>query len=134
MSDASPPPAAGTIGWHDLTVADAEGVRDFYQAVVGWTPQAVDMGEYSDWTMLAADGSAAGGVCHARGPNTDIPPVWLVYVRVEDMDGSLRAVREGGGEVVVGARSLGGGRMAVIRDPAGAILALWEEAAGPRAG
>ena len=30
-----------TISWQDLTVADAEAVRDFYQAVVGWEPESL---------------------------------------------------------------------------------------------
>ena len=34
----------GTIGWMDITVADAVGLRDLYASVVGWEPQGVDMG------------------------------------------------------------------------------------------
>jgi hypothetical protein len=37
-------PRVGTVGWFDLTVADADRVRDFYKAVVGWTTSAVPMG------------------------------------------------------------------------------------------
>jgi uncharacterized protein len=35
---------AGTVAWHDITVPDAERLRDFYAAVVGWRPEPVDMG------------------------------------------------------------------------------------------
>jgi predicted enzyme related to lactoylglutathione lyase len=38
-------PKPGTITWQDLTVGDAEAIRDFYAAVVGWTPESVKMGE-----------------------------------------------------------------------------------------
>ena len=38
MSDA-PKPAVGTIGWKDLTVENAERVRDFYMGVAGWTAE-----------------------------------------------------------------------------------------------
>lgn len=38
MSDALKP-EIGAVGWFDLTVEDAESVRDFYAGVVGWTPR-----------------------------------------------------------------------------------------------
>ncbi len=37
-------PRTGIIKWVDLTVDDAEGVRDFYSAVVGWQAVPVDVG------------------------------------------------------------------------------------------
>ncbi|GMV05669.1 MAG: hypothetical protein AMXMBFR53_19460 [Gemmatimonadota bacterium] len=117
------------IGWLDLTVDDAEGLRDFYARVMGWRPQAVDMGEYSDFAMVDPEtGEAAGGVCHARGGNADIPPVWLVYFQVTDLDGRLAAVREGGGTVLREPRLAGTSRYAIVRDPAGAVFALAEDA------
>jgi predicted enzyme related to lactoylglutathione lyase len=126
MSDA---PAAGTIAWHDLTVADAETVRDFYAAVVGWQVQPVDMDGYEDFTMAApGTGEGVAGVCHARGPNADLPPQWLLYVVVEDLDRSVEACSGHGGDVVAAPRPLAGGRFCVVRDPAGAVMALWEPA------
>ena len=93
-------PVMGTIAWHDLTVADAPGVRDFYAAVVGWRTEPVDMGGYADFTMTApATGEAVAGVCHARGANTGLPPQWLLYVSVPDLDAALTACHAHGGEV-----------------------------------
>ena len=117
----------GSIGWRDLTVADADGVRDFYAAVTGWRVQETSMGDYSDYTMLDANGEPAGGVCHARGSNADIPPQWLMYVVVADLEKSLDETKKRGGEIVSPTRGLMGGKMAVVRDPAGAVIALWEE-------
>jgi len=63
-------PAVGSIAWRDLTVPDAEGVRDFYSAVVGWTSSAVQMDGYSDFSMVTpASGKTVAGICHARGVN-----------------------------------------------------------------
>lgn len=120
----------GSIGWVDLTVADAARVRDFYKSVVGWTSAAVDMGGYDDWTMLTpSTGEAIAGVCHARGVNAGLPAQWLVYVTVADLDRSLARCAELGGAVIMEPRDMGGhGRVAVIRDPAGAVLALREPA------
>lgn len=126
MSTTSSGPAVGTIGWFDLTVADAGTVRDFYQAVVGWTATEVDMGGYADYMMNApATGTGVAGVCWKRGGNADVPSQWMVYITVADLDASLQACRARGGEVVIAARAMGGyGTYGVIRDPAGAVCAL----------
>jgi predicted enzyme related to lactoylglutathione lyase len=117
----------GSIGWRDLTVEHADEVRDFYAAVAGWKVEPVDMGGYSDYTMMDAAGQPAGGVCHARGPNADIPPQWLIYVVVENLEKSLEETTKRGGAIVSPSRGLMGGKMAVVQDPAGAVVALWEE-------
>ncbi len=124
-------PKVGTIGWVDLTVPDAVQLRDFYAGVVGWATDPVDMGGYEDFCMIPPEGGApAAGVCHARGANAAVPPVWLVYLTVADLDASARKVAELGGEILVPARSMGGyGRYCVIKDPAGAVAALYEPAA-----
>lgn len=118
-------PRPGSITWQDLTVGDAEAVRDFYQAVVGWKPESVAMGAYSDFVMNA-DGGGVAGICHARGANAELPPVWLIYITVEDLDHSLEECQRRGGALVSAPRSYGGGRYCVIKDPAGAICALYQ--------
>ena len=121
-------PEVGTIGWIDLTVEDAANVRDFYAAVAGWVPSAVDMGDYSDFNMSSpATGEPRAGVCHARGPNADLPPVWLVYITVADIEQSIERCLSMGGELVRPLTEMGGyGNYCVIRDPAGAVAALFE--------
>lgn len=122
-------PEVGSIGWTDLTVADAERIRDFYSAVAGWTPEPVDMGGYNDFNMNApASGRTIAGICHARGVNADLPPQWMVYITVEDVERSARACVEHGGTILLPARREGGGSLCVIRDPAGAVAALYAPA------
>jgi len=130
MSDLRATPI-GAIGWTDLTVPDAPEVRDFYAAVVGWNPSPVDMGGYADYSMHDAAGTPVAGVCHARGVNADLPPVWLVYVRVADLTNSLAECARRGGSVIAAPHAFGEtARYAVIQDPAGAIVALFEETTG----
>lgn len=119
-------PLPGTIGWTDLTVAEADKVRDFYAAVTGWKPEPVAMGQYSDYNMTTSDGTPVAGVCHSRGGNAGLPPVWLIYIVVADLAASLEACRSQDGTVLAEPRSLGGGRFAVVRDPAGAAFALYQ--------
>ena len=125
-----PKPPVGTIAWVDLTVPDARGIRDFYQAVVGWKSENVSMGDYSDFNMVSpATGMPASGICHTRGVNADLPPYWLIYIIVENLDRSVDACRAGGGTVITGPKTMGTqGRYAVIHDPAGAPVALFESA------
>ena len=122
-------PPMGRISWLDLTVTDAPETRDFYRQVIDWSVQDVEMGaggeQYSDYIMLSADGDPAAGVCHARGVNQDLPPVWLIYLPVGDLSESLERVGTEGGRVVKASRSTGGEyTSAVIQDPVGAYLGL----------
>lgn len=130
MAD-SIPPEVGAIGWTDLTVPDADGLRDFYSSVVGWTHSPVDMGGYADYCMLTpSTGRTVAGVCHARGVNAELPPVWLVYITVEDLDRSIDRCRELGGTILIGPKGMAGNdRYCVIKDPAGAVAALYQPGA-----
>lgn len=118
------PPAAGSIGWVDLTVDDAPAIRDFYAAVAGWGIEPVTMGGYDDYVMSAASGAAAAGICHARGTNAGLPAHWLIYIVVADLDASLAACESLGGRILRPPRGVGASRVAVIEDPSGAIAAL----------
>jgi uncharacterized protein len=123
-----PPLRPGTIGWIDLTVPDADVVRDFYVAVAGWTADGLSMGEYDDHVMRTPDGDAVTGICHARGGNAGLPAQWLMYITVPDLDVALAAATARGGACISDIRTHGGARYAAIRDPAGAVCALFEPA------
>jgi hypothetical protein len=58
----------GTIGWVDLTVDDAVGVRDFYSRVVGWKSEPVSMGDYDDYSVIPPESDApVAGICRPSG-------------------------------------------------------------------
>lgn len=119
------PPEVGSIVWRDLTVANAQELRDFYSQVVGWTYTAHPMGNYDDYNMnTPKSGETVAGICHAQGPNADLPPQWLLYIMVENVEESARRCVELGGQVVDGPRSMGESQFCIIRDPAGAVAAL----------
>ena len=119
--------AVGDIVWHDLTIDDATEVRDFYKTVIGWEHDDHSMGDYNDYVLHPAGGSnTAVGVCHRRGPNAGMPAQWMIYVQVEDVAESCKRAVHEGGDVIEGPRDMGGKAFAVIRDPAGAVLAIIE--------
>ena len=115
----------GSVGWIDLTVDDAPVLRDFYAAVVGWSVENVPMGDYDDFCMKDASGGPRAGVCHRRGPNAGVPAQWIAYFVVADLERSLTEVTAHGGSVVSPPRGAGG-RFAIVRDPAGAVCALYQ--------
>lgn len=118
----------GTIGWIDLTVPNAENVKDFYAEVTGWKPEAVPMGDYNDYNMTA-NGEPKAGVCHKTGPNADLPSQWMIYINVPDLDKSVAAVEAKGGKLLSEIKSMGSyGRACYIEDPAGAVCSLFEPA------
>ncbi|MDJ0905352.1 MAG: VOC family protein [Woeseiaceae bacterium] len=117
----------GQIGWIDMSTADADGVRDFYKAVVGWETEDVDMGGYADYVMKTPDsGDGVAGVCHARGSNADLPAGWLIYITVADVEASAAACAQHGGKVLVEPRGLAGGSFCVVEDPGGSVAALYQ--------
>jgi len=127
-----PNPNLGTILWTDLTIPNAEEVRDFYKAVAGWESSPVDMGGYNDFNMLPrGSDKPSAGVCHAVGVNKNIPPQWLIYVIVENVEDSAAACGRLGGRVLVGPKDMGADRMCIIQDPAGAVMALYQQGAVP---
>jgi predicted enzyme related to lactoylglutathione lyase len=116
---------SGRIGWIDLTVSDAEGVRDFYARVAGWQFQPVEMDGYSDYVMTAEE-DVVGGVCHAQGPNAALPPAWILYIAVDDLDASLAEATALGGSVIAESDADSEHRYVVLRDPGGAAFALMQ--------
>ncbi len=124
-------PDTGSIAWIDLTIPDAPALCAFYKHVVGWEPSNVPMGEYQDYAMnLPGTQTPAAGICHARGLNKAIPPQWLIYITVADLDASIAECKKRGGSVIVDPRGSGKGRFCVIKDPAGAVCALYEAPKG----
>jgi len=119
----------GRIAWIDLTVPEAPAACDFYRQVVGWSVQNVKMedgeGRYADYGMHSPGGRAAAGICHARGVNKGLPPVWMLYLPVGDIAESRRRVDEEGGQIIKTTLGANGElAVVVVQDPVGASLAL----------
>ncbi|MBL8130324.1 MAG: VOC family protein [Anaerolineae bacterium] len=114
----------GSVLWVDLTIDNADEVRDFYKEVVGWGHSEVDMGGYTDYSMLPPGADApAAGIVHHRGVNEGIPPQWMIYIVVADLEASIAACERLGGKVVKRAKD---SPFCIIQDPAGAVAALFQ--------
>lgn len=117
-------PKTGTIVWHDLTIDNADEVRDFYSKVVGWKAEPVEMDGYSDYSMLDTERHGTAGICRRPGPNANLSSQWLIYVAVENVQNSADAAVQSGGKVIEPPRKMGGLDFCVVQDPAGAYIAL----------
>ena len=111
------------IMWHDLTVPDHEAIRDFYHQVVGWQPSEMQ-GDFVMSSPTSGDGVA--GICAARGANSKLPPAWLMYIVIADVAAAAKKCVDLGGQVLDGPRNAGGSLFCCIRDPAGAVCALYQ--------
>ncbi|MGH3149075.1 MAG: VOC family protein [Rubrobacter sp.] len=119
----------GTFCWVDLATTDPEGARTFYGELFGWEPEDLPAGEAGTYTMLRLDGDDVCALYELEAERRDqgIPSHWLSYVSVEDVDAAAARAEELGGAAYGGAFDvMGMGRMAVIGDPAGAVLAAWQ--------
>lgn len=124
----SPSPwPAGTPGWADITVAEPGPVERFYGALLGWRFVASADGAYLTATL---DGRAVAGVRVADAPR---PAWWCLYLATDDVAASVdRAVDAGATVLLPPVVVLEEGRMAVLADPTGAAVGLWES--GSRTG
>lgn len=120
--------SVGSIGWVDLTVPNAEELREFYSKVIGWKSEGLSMGDYEDFVMISPDDKQPkAGICHKRGGNSEFPSAWMVYFTVANIDESISRVKESGGKVLIDIKTMENyGKYCVIEDPAGIVCALFE--------
>lgn len=122
---AEPSPLTGAPCWMDLSTSDPDKSAAFYGAVFGWgcVDQGADYGHYRIWQ---SDGHTVGGAMKPP-EGSGIPDAWCVYLRVDDADKAAALAIENGGAVLMPVMDvLTLGRMAIISDPSGAVLGMWQ--------
>ena len=110
----------GVPCWVDTWQDDLDASVAFYTGLIGWDAQVGD--EYTMFTLRGLDAAGAGAPQPAG-----TPAAWTTYVWVDDADQvAARAAAAGGTVVREPFDSLDGGRMAIVADPAGAALGVWQ--------
>ena len=120
--DAAP---VGAPCWVDLFTTDMGKARTFYEALLGWTSE--DAGpDYGGYVNFSKDGiGVAGGM--TNDGSTGQPDSWNIYLAVEDAAATVDAAAAAGGAVIVPAMDVMAlGRMAVVTDPGGAAIGIWQ--------
>lgn len=117
--------APGTPSWVDLATTDADGALGFYCTLFGWTAEDVGGEAGGHYTMLRKNGKDVAAL-YASVADQSISR-WNTYITVADCDAAARRVEFAGGTVFAAPFDVSGsGRMTVVQDPTGALLALWE--------
>ncbi|MEU6209415.1 VOC family protein [Streptomyces sp. NPDC047023] len=121
----------GTPCWIDLMVPDQQAALDFYCDLFGWQGE-VGPAEQGGYSVCTLKGRPVAGVMKAMNPDGTVPDplpptAWTTYLSTDSLDSAVKSVTDAGGSVIVGASDVMDlGRMAVISDPTGAVVGLWQ--------
>ena len=120
----------GTFSWAELATSDAAAAKSFYTALFGWEYEDNPIDDGQVYSMASRDGRHVAALF-----SSEQPPHWNCYVTVESVDEATARAKENGASVIAEPFDvMDVGRMAVIGDPAGAALCLWEPRAHIGAG
>lgn len=131
MPDMNGPYKPGTPCWIDLMVPDQQAAIDFYADLFGWQGE-IGPPETGGYSVCTLKGKPVAGIMKAMNPDgttpDPMPPtVWTTYLATDSLDSALKSVTDAGGTVMMGAMEVMDlGRMAVIVDPTGAVVGLWQ--------
>jgi predicted enzyme related to lactoylglutathione lyase len=119
---------AGSFCWIELHTSDQNAAKKFYGSLFGWTPQDMPMGPNDFYTIFKLQGRDAAAGCTLRPDETSmgVPPHWLIYIAVDDVDAAAPKAEKLGGKILAPPFDvMDAGRMAVVQDPTGAVFCLW---------
>ena len=119
----------GMFVWRELSTNDVDGSLRFYGELAGWKPKKVEMPNGAYYLLYKGDKQVGGLMALEQG--VDMPPYWMSYVSVPDVDAAIVSAKRLGGEVVWGPLDVEAiGRMATVVDPRGSALSLMKRTAG----
>jgi len=114
--------APGAFCWNELYTPDLEGAKSFYGQLFGWEWTQFEQSP-DPYFVIMNQGHSNGGI---RGlPRPDMPPHWLVFFATEDIDATMSRAAELGGQEMMAPLDIGIAKVAVLKDPQGAVFALY---------
>jgi len=120
------PPIVGTFCWDELHTKDQDAAGKFYASLFGWTGKVGEGDPMKYWHWMH-NGKDIGGMMTLMQPG--VPPNWLAYIAVSDVDASTKKVSDLGGKVLMPAMDIPKvGKFSVVADPTGAAFALFRSA------
>jgi predicted enzyme related to lactoylglutathione lyase len=129
--------ASGTFCWPELYTNDPVGARRFYAELLGWDVREIPLGPGQVYTVFTLNGADAAA-CYGNVPDlyeVKLPPHWMPYVAVDNADLTAITAIAAGGRVLKAPFDVPmTGRMAVLRDPTGAVFCVWQDKGKPGIG
>jgi predicted enzyme related to lactoylglutathione lyase len=119
----------GTFCWPELATTDQKGGAAFYGALFGWDVDEQPIGPTETYTMFKMRRLevAAASTLRPEQSQHGVPPHWNAYVTVADADLAAKRAGELGGTVIAPPFDvMDAGRMAVLQDPTGAVVSVWQ--------
>ncbi|MGP9504086.1 VOC family protein [Specibacter sp. AOP5-B1-6] len=118
---------AGAPCWIDLLTSDMKRSREFYTALFGWSYESGDEEKYGGCTMACKDGKRVAGLIQNPEDGAGHPDMWSTYLRVDNIDEAVTAAKDAGAIAHMEPMDVPGqGRMAMVGDPGGATIGMWE--------
>jgi uncharacterized protein len=116
----------GQASWHELMTTDWRAAMKFYEDVFHWQPsEKMDMGDMGTYQMFNRPHGMIGGMMNKPPQMANVPPNWLIYFRVPDVDAAVERIKANGGKVLNGPNDVpGGDRVVSAMDPQGAAFGL----------
>jgi predicted enzyme related to lactoylglutathione lyase len=111
--------------WTDLATSDAEGAREFYSKVFGWKVEVSPDPQYGGYALAKIGGKDVAGI----GPKQmdEAPTAWTVYIGTANAAETAKKAEAAGAKIIAPVMEVGDqGHMAIIQDPSGAYLGLWQ--------
>jgi len=121
----------GKFVWFDLLTDDVETAKQFYGELFGW--QFQDNGDDNPiYTTVLDNGLPIGGIVASDQLKQEVKSSrWLSYLSVPDVDAAVAYIEAQGGTVhAKGTDFPQRGRVAVVNDPQGALLAFVQSSTG----
>jgi uncharacterized protein len=114
----------GTFSWADLGTSDPEAAKAFYSGLFGWQTEDSPLPQGGMYTLAKLQGRAVAGLA---GTMPGQPTAWNSYVTVDDADAAATRAGELGATVIAEPFDVMElGRMAVLQDPVGAFICVWQ--------
>ncbi len=122
MTDGAQLPG-GVPCWVELSTGDVAGALDFYQGLFGWRamPLSEEFGRY----LVLFNGDEPVGACNQY--QSSLGQGWCVFLTSHDLGRALEVAHGAGARLLAPAFALSHlGLTALIEDPAGASVGLWQ--------
>ena len=119
----------GAPCWFELATTDEAAAVEFYGALFGWQDAPSPMPDGSSYHMQTIEGDVAAAIAHQQPGEASmgVPPRWNIHLAVDSVDAVAGNVEANGGAILVAPFDvMEAGRMAVIADPTGGAVCLWE--------
>ncbi len=121
--------APGNFTWFELATSDQNAAKAFYSNVFGWGISDNPMGPDMVYTTLEKDGKSVGALYGMDKAQLDrgVPSHWNIYISTPDVAATTKKAESLGATAIMQPFDvMDFGKMSVIQDPTGAMIAFWQ--------